>query len=69
MENFNYIITEGILLDEVDTMSYIRWEVVDLKQEVYSDNGIEGFILSDDSLEWDMDRSIRFLEKTLEEYK
>lgn len=69
MENFNYIITEGILLDEIDTMSYIRWEVVDLKQEVYSDNGIEGFILSDDSLEWDMDRSIRFLEKTLEEYK
>lgn len=69
MEDFIYISTEGIEFDEVDTMNYIRWKVADLKQEGYSDEDIEEFILSDDSLEGDMNRLIRFLEKTLEEYK
>lgn len=69
MEDFTYISTEGIEFDEVDTMNYIRWKVADLKQEGYSDKDIEEFILSDDSLEGDINRLIRFLEKTLEEYK
>lgn len=69
MEDFTYISIEGIEFDEVDTMNYIRWKVADLKQEGYSDEDIEEFILSDDSLEGDMDRLIRFLEKTLEEYE
>lgn len=69
MEDFTYISTEGIEFDEVDTMNYIRWKVADIKQEGYSNEDVEEFILSDDSLEGDMNRLIRFLEKTLEEYK
>lgn len=69
MGNITYISTEGIEFDEVDTMNCIRWKVADLKQEGYSNEDIEEFILSDDSLEGDVNRLIRFLEKTLEEYK
>lgn len=50
MEDFTYISTEGIEFDEVDTMNYIRWKVADIKQEGYSNEDVEEFILSDDSL-------------------
>ncbi len=69
MEDFTYISAEGIEFDEVDVMNYIRWKIADLKQEEYSDRGIEEFVLSDDSLGGDMSKLIKFLEKTLEEHK
>ncbi len=69
MEDFNYISDEGIQLDEVDTMNYIRLKVDDLKKEGQSNEYIEEFILSDDSLVGDSERMIKFLEKILQEYK
>lgn len=41
MEDFNYISDEGIQLDEVDTMNYIRLKVDDLKKEGQSNEYIE----------------------------
>ncbi|HBO26124.1 hypothetical protein [Culturomica sp.] len=69
MEDFNYISDEGIQLDEVDTMNYIRLKVDDLKKEGQSNEYIEEFILSDDSLVGDSERMIKFFEKILQEYK
>ena len=69
MEDFTYISTEGVEFDEVDVMNYIRWKVADLKREKYSDGDIKEFILSDDSLEGNMSKLIKFLEKMLEEHK
>lgn len=69
MEDFNYISDEGIQLDEVDTMNYIRLKIDDLKKEGQSNEYIEEFILSDDSLVGDSERMIKFLEKILQEYK
>ncbi len=31
MRNFNYLSTEGILLDEIDTIGYIIWKIKFLK--------------------------------------
>lgn len=69
MEDFNYISDEGIQLDEVDTMNYIRLKIDDLKKEGQSNEYIEEFILADDSLLGNSERMIKFLEKILQEYK
>lgn len=50
MENFNYITTEGILLDEIDTINYIVWKIKDLESKDYSEEFIRSFILSDESI-------------------
>ncbi|WP_302303940.1 hypothetical protein [Culturomica massiliensis] len=61
MNCFSYVSDEGIQLDEVDTMNYIRLKVNDLRKEGRSDEFIIEFVLSDHSLEGDMERIVRFL--------
>lgn len=65
MENFNYITTEGILLDEVDTINYIVWKIKNLESNDYSEEFIRSFILSDESIVGDIKELERFVNLVL----
>lgn len=67
MENFNYITTEGILLDEIDTINYIVWKIKDLESKDYSEEFIRSFILSDESIVGGIEELERLVNLVLKE--
>lgn len=67
MKNFNYLSTEGILLDEIDTVSYIVWKIMYLKSNSYSEEFIRSFILSDESIVGDIKELEQFVNLVLKE--
>ncbi len=67
MKNFNYLSTEGILLDEVDTINYIVWKIICLQSNGYSEEFIREFILSDERVVGDIKELERFLNQVLKE--
>lgn len=67
MRNFNYLSTEGVLLDEIDTISYIVWEIMSLKSNGYTEEFIRNFILSDESIVGDIKELEQFVNLVLKE--
>lgn len=65
MKNFNYLSTEGVLLDEVNTINYIVWKIKDLELNGYSKEFVRNFILSDESIVGDIKELERFVNLVL----
>lgn len=65
MNGFMYVSTEGVLLDDTDTIDYVKWKIRELKMEGYSDENIENFILSDDCLLGNSEQLLKFIVEIL----